>query len=104
MPRIKLPDNEWIEVRRTGDDVYELTANSIVRPLQGRTGLAFRSWDNEVTNVDNGWSDVALFLMSDHLRWNEVDLTPERFQASSFNRLVEALGHVTFGCYDPGDV
>jgi hypothetical protein len=42
--------------------------------------------------------------MSSHLRWKDVDMTPDRYAAPNVERLKEALTHVATCARRPGDV
>ncbi|OGY24314.1 MAG: hypothetical protein A2172_00405 [Candidatus Woykebacteria bacterium RBG_13_40_15] len=71
--------------------------------------FAFSKWDDDVEDLDakagDFRSDISqLSGMSNHLRMGEVDLTPREYHAPSIDLLKEALTHVEFGTFDPGDI
>ncbi|MBI3633427.1 MAG: hypothetical protein HY226_03995 [Candidatus Vogelbacteria bacterium] len=108
--RIMLAENagEWIEVEKVRKGVYRMVADSMTVEGDGNyhnTNLGIREWDEEVVDLDNGRSDGSqCFGISEHLRWNDVDFTTEEFRAPSIKRLLEALSHVTFTAWCPGDI
>jgi hypothetical protein len=101
-------EGNWIDVEEREPGVFtvvddNLTSGSdwIVDPCN----LGFSQWDDEVEDLDAGDSDESqCFGMSDHLRWNDVDLTPYEYRASSLERLSEALHHVAVCAWCPGDI
>ena len=101
-------ESAWITVKKVSPGVYQIVDNSMTTGDSGLTdccALGFCYWDDEVQDIDAGNSDESqCFEMSDHLRWNDVDITPEGFKAPSINRLREALKHVGFCAWCPGDI
>ena len=99
--------HNWVEVQKVSSGIYKvadyrLTGN--VDPY-GNNALGFREWDHEVEDLDAGNSDgSSCFDISNHLRWNDVDLTPGEFRATSLRRLKEALTHVTFCVWDQDEI
>src|SRR5438132_423731 len=88
----------WIVVERVARGHYRTVAHSLTETSDcgcSATWLAFCQWDHEVENLD-AFSDAVCFNASEHLRWNEVDLTPEEFCVTSIRRLRKALQHIVF--------
>ena len=101
--RIDLDEKNWIEVEENEPGIYTVVDNNMTDTDQ--TALGFAWWDDQVEDLDNGSSDESqCFGMSDHLRWHDVDLTPDEFRASSLERLKEALAHVEVCAWCPGDI
>lgn len=70
-----------------------------------KTALAFYKWDEQVVDLDDGFSDEgSCFGMSNHVLWNDVNLTPTIYRAPSIERLKEAFTHVTFCAWCSGDI
>jgi hypothetical protein len=98
----------WIEVEKrhgsfiiTDENMTDKKGNWVV----DNTSLGFSGWDDEVKDLDNGYSDESqCFGMSTKLQWNEVVLTLESFSAPSIERLCEALEHVGICAWCPGDI
>lgn len=110
--RINLPFREWIEVEKKRPGVFTVVDDSMTddsmtmeSDTAERANLGFSSWDEEVEDLDNGWSDESqCFGISSHLRWREVDLTPKEFRTPSIKRLKEALSHVTLVTWCPREI
>jgi len=100
------PEGAWIEVQEASAGVFIVTDDNMTD--DDNTCLGFVAWDGEVEDLDCGSSDESqCFGMSDHLRWNDVDLRlmhVKEFRAPSISRLVEALSHVTLTAWDPYDI
>lgn len=95
---------QWIVLEEVEPHVFKVVANNLTDKYMPLL-LGFTGWDNEVVDLDAGDSDESqCFGMSDHLRWNDVDLTPREFNAPSIKRLKQALEHVEFGTWDPWDI
>ena len=106
--RITLSQENWVEVEEREPGVFTIVDDNMTDKdedwVSSCTCLGFYRWDNEVIDLD-GSSDLAgCFGMSDHLRWKDVDLTPEEFRAPSLERLVEALGRVIMCAWCAGDI
>jgi hypothetical protein len=70
-----------------------------------KTDIGFGGWDESVEDLDNGNSNIAqCFGMSQHLKWEDVELTPNEIKAPSLERLNEALKHIDITSYCPGDI
>lgn len=97
-------ERKFIEVQETDDDLTKKDGYD----LYDATALAFSGWDLEVDDIDASQSDESqCFGMSSHLMWKEVDLRlrgDREFRAPSIGRLKEALTHVTFTAFCPGDI
>lgn len=97
-------EGNWIEVEEFAPGVFTIVNDSFTDENDARA-RGFTSWDNEMQDLDNGWSDEAqCFGMSNHLVWNDVDLTPDEFRAPSIERLTEALHHVAICAWCPDDI
>jgi hypothetical protein len=95
-------EGHWIEVVEYTPQVFTVVDENFTE--EGEC-FGFSAWDEEVTDLDDGYSDTAsCFGMSDSLLWNKVYLTPKEFKASSIEHLIEALHHVSIGTYDPTDM
>lgn len=106
--RIYLSNDEWLEVEEYATGHYMVVGENITQktetPERG-LALGFTKWDNEVEDLDNGRSGgSSCFGISDHLKWNDVELTITEFKAASFGRLLEALEHVTIEPWCPDDI
>ena len=101
-------EGNWIKVERISPGHYKIVDDNLTSGsywISDSCALGFCSWDNEVTDLDAGNSDESqCFGMSDHLVWNDVELTPEELRAPSIKRLRKALDHVTFCAWCPGDI
>jgi hypothetical protein len=100
---------DWIEVEEREPGTFVVVDDSLTvkdgDSMMAQTDLGFTEWNDEVEDLDAGWSDEAsCFGMSNHLRWNDVDLTPDEFSAPSIERLIEALEHVVLCAWCPGDI
>lgn len=99
----------WIIVERKGG-VFRLVDDNLTSKdgdwISDCTDLGFSSWSEEVEDLDNGRSDESqCFEMSNKLQWNEVTLSPDGpFNAVNIKRLCEALEHVIFCAWCPGDI
>jgi len=87
---------------------FEVVDYTISKENSGLFGdfheYAFGDWDSSVVNMDTETDQFLVLGRSQHLRWNDVDLTPMMFRAPSFKRLKEALQHVQFSTYNSNDV
>lgn len=98
---VKQKDN-WIEVSQENYG-FTVTGDNITTP--SNEALGFVGWSDEVEDMDNGESDESqCFGMSNSLKWNEVIMTPGRFEVASIERLCEALEHVRISSWCPGDI
>ena len=102
-------NSNWIEVEEREPGVFAVVDDNMTVKdgdwLSADTNLGFSEWDEEVEDLDGGYSDEGqCFGMSDHLRWQDVDLTPEEFHAPSIERVKEALNHVAVCAWCPGDI
>ena len=101
-------NGNWIKVEKISPGVFQIIEDNLTSGSDWITdscALGFCSWDDEVTDLDAGNSDESqCFCMSDHLRWNDVELTPRELRAPSIKRLKEALHHVAFCAWCPGDI
>jgi hypothetical protein len=105
-----IPDgvaHDWIKVRRRHNR-WTVVDDSMTDKkgdwIRDNTALGFPVWDDEVKDLDNFSDAASCFGMSEKLQWEDVTLTPDYFQASSIERLCEALDHVCFCAWCPGDV
>jgi hypothetical protein len=99
----------WIEVEEKETGVFEVVDNNMTvkdgDPLKKDTALGFSQWDEGVEDLDNGQSDERRWLgISSHLRWQDVNLTPDRYTAPNIERLKEALTHVVICAWCLGDI
>jgi len=95
-------EGNWIEVEEKEPGVFAVMDDNMT--VKG-TARGFSQWDGEVEDLDAGDSDESqCFGMSSHLKWQDVDLTPEEFCAPSIERLKEALDHVAICAWDPEDI
>jgi hypothetical protein len=89
----------WIEVERTEEPsvVYASphpTYTIVNDNLRGPdTALGLYQWGDS-SEVENRNSDV--FGSSEHLDWQDIQITPRWIRAPSIKRLREAVKHVTF--------
>ena len=100
-------EGDWIDVEEREAGVFTVVRDSMTMRDLGPDWLSlrFRFWDDEVEDLDAGNSSGSeCFGSSNHLRWNDVDLTPEEFHAPSIERLAEALTHVAVDAWNPEDV
>jgi DNA repair ATPase RecN len=106
---VELNGGGSITVEETEPGIFTIVDDSITvkdgDPMADETNICFRSWDDSVQDLDNGDSDISqCFGMSDHLQWEDVELTESEIRAPSLNRLKEALQHVEIISYCPGDI
>ena len=102
-------ERDWIEVEEKKHGVFSVVDNNMTvkdgNSATENTNLGFSHWDSEVEDLDAGDSDESqCFGMSDHLKWQDVDLTPQEFRAPSIERLKEALNHVAICAWCPGNI
>lgn len=102
-------DAFWIVVEQVACGRYVVVEDNLTVKSDDRLWddleLGFIGWDDEVEDLDAGDSEESqCFGMSNRLRWNDVDLTPEEFRAPSIERLREALVHVTLCAWCPDDI
>ncbi len=104
------PEGDWIKVEEVSPGIFKIVDNNMTEEEEGNVlcglwALGLCSWDEEVVDLDAGNSDESqCFGMSDHLRWNDVEITPGELRAPSIDRLKEALGHVAFCAWCPYDI
>jgi hypothetical protein len=102
----------WIEVTQVSKTTFHVTDDNMTEegdPIYTTSDFAFRSWDSEVEQLDvDSYSEVVqVFRFSEELRWKDVYMkidVPFIMEAPSLDRLKEALSHVVFGSYCPGDI
>jgi hypothetical protein len=99
-------EGNWIEVEEKKPGIFTVMDDNITvkdgdRVTEDVT-LGFSEWDDEVEDLD-GDEDSQMCNISEHLKWQDVDLTPEEYHAPSIERLKEALSHVTICAFCPGD-
>jgi len=83
----------WIEVAGTDDGEFQIVNSDL---LEEKARLGFISWDDDVTDLDDGGSPQSAKLrISSHLKWGAVELTPKAIRASALEEVEEALKHVT---------
>jgi hypothetical protein len=101
-------DDNWIVVTEVTPGVFEIVDDSMTwgdNYVSDDCALGFCGWDEEVLDLDGGYSDESsCFGMSAYLLWNDVELTPTELRAPSIDRLREALRHVAFCAWCPGDI
>jgi len=97
-------EGNWIEVEERQPGFFELVRNNMTDPENPDLDI-FR-WDAEVEDLDKR-SDAAYRGMSEHLRWEDVDMSLNQtddlsssFRSPSVARLREALTHVVFCTWD----
>lgn len=102
------PEGEWIKVEEISSGVFKIVDNSMTdecNVLSGAWALGLCFWDEEVEDLDAGNSDGSqCFGMSDHLRWKDVEISPDELCAPSLDLLKEALSHVAFCSWCPYDI
>lgn len=104
----------WIRIALSDPPtrVYPIVGHSFYREYC--PDLGYRGWDEEVENLD-AWDDEAeewgwhsdafdCFGISEHVRWEDVHFYPDRIEAPSLWRIVEALAHVKFVGWDRSDI
>ncbi|MFA6536567.1 MAG: hypothetical protein WCT25_04035 [Candidatus Paceibacterota bacterium] len=93
----------WVKVEEQEPGSFVVVADNLTTD-EDAGSLGFSSWDHEVKDLDAGTSAGSeYFNMSDHLQWNDVDMTPEKFKAPTVERLKQALEHVHFCAWDQRD-
>lgn len=102
-------EEHWIEIEETAPGEFEVVGNNMTEESKstwtGNTALGFVGWDTDVEDNDAGSSDESqCFHMSDSLQWKDVHLSPKHFTAPSIDRLKEALQHVVYTAWCPGDI
>jgi len=99
---------EWIVVREEDSGHFVIIDDSMTEEgdwLSDCIDLGLCDWNSEVQDIDAGDSDESqCFGMSTHLVWKDVTITPSSIEASSLERLSEALTHITFCSWCPGDI
>lgn len=101
-------EGNWIDVEEWKPNVFTVVDNNMTVKngnwVVDQTSLGFTQWDEEVEDFDHYSDESQCFGMSNHLRWQDVELTPYKFRAPSAERLKEALTHVTMCAWCPGDM
>lgn len=101
---IELRGGGSITVEETESGVFKIISCDITRGEDER-GIGFRNWDKDVEDLDNGHSDIAdCFGMSDHLQWEDVELTPDEIRAPSLDQIKKALRHIDIEAYCPDNI
>jgi len=95
---------KWIEVERLKPGTYGIVSNNLTNGLVPKLG--FTKWDRQVKCLDPRSDDMVMCKTSCHLHWQNVvmNLDSNEFRVNSLARLREALQHVTFVAWDPGDI
>ncbi len=106
---IELKSGGSITVEETEPGVFKIVGDSITKkfgdPIIDVTHIGFGEWDESILDLDNNYSDISqCFGMSEHLQWEDVELTVDEIKAPSLNRLKEALQHIEIAPYCPGDI
>ena len=106
---VELKGGGSITVEETEPGAFKIVDDSITKkdgdPMADATDIGFGKWDDSVKDLDNGDSDISkCFGMSEHLQWEDVELTASEIKAPSLNRLEEALQHIEITSYCPGDI
>lgn len=102
---IDLANGQWIKVIEQKPMTFTIVGDSMTDPNGYKTDLGLSSWDEEVVDEDGGWSDEAsCFGMSVHLRWNDVNIYPDHIEGGTLEEVKEAVKHVKFIAWDPGDI
>lgn len=99
----------WIVVEEIEDGIFKIVGNNFTNDINPNVGMVV--WDIEVSNRDRS-SPAMVAHISHYLLWMDVHLRmlEEKegydlvFDAPSIERLIEALGHVTFGAWNPRDI
>ncbi|MDO8600421.1 MAG: hypothetical protein Q7R73_02245 [bacterium] len=108
--KIQLRGGKQIVVERKKKNVFVVVDDNFTAKNGNRLGdkilRCFEKWDSEVEDLDRGFSDTASCFKgsSEHLKWQDVDLTPNKFVTSTLKKLKEAFSHVTLAAYCPGDL
>lgn len=103
-------EGNWIEVEAEKPGVFVVVNDNMTvgdgNWVTENTALGFSWWDDEVENLDAGFSEVSQCFpgMSCYLKWQNVYLTTSDFRAPSVERLKEALNHVAICAWCPGDI
>jgi len=105
----KNQENNWIEVKKASNDVYDIIDNNMTVKngdwITDAVALGYMDWDNEVEDLDNGSSDGSqCFGISSQLKWKDVIFSDYVIRAPSIKRIKEALEHISIGAWCPGDV
>ncbi len=95
-------EDNWIEVEKVKRGHYKVTADSMTNKMQPELG--FSDWDSDVGHLDPDSDDWTCCEIASHLKWDDVDLTPEIILAPSLTKLKQALSRVRFTAWDPGDL
>ena len=100
-------EGNWIEVEEKEPSVFAVVDDNMTvkggNRVSDETYLGFTHWDDEVEDLD-GDGNAQCIGISSHLKWKDVDLTPEEFRAPSVERLKEALNHVAICAWCHGDI
>jgi hypothetical protein len=113
MTGVPTPESEepqWIEIVRKKKGVYEIVndnfTSEIGKPPEERnfingTGIGLEPADEEVEVFDTDFWGVE-----SHLKWHDVEFNlgdDNRIYAPSINRIREAIKHIDFVAFCPGD-
>lgn len=99
-----------IEVKCTAPGVYTIIDNSLVdqhgSPMVDDTHLGFCEWDDCVENLDTDSISFEWCNISVRVKWMDVVICLETDEcyAPSLGRLMQALCHITFCAFCPGDM
>jgi hypothetical protein len=99
----------WIKVRRKGKGSWHLIEENLTDKkgnwIADATDLGFSRWDKTlVQSLDRNSDESQCFGMSNRLQCNGISITTQTFGASSIEELAEALSHVEFCAWCPGDI
>lgn len=100
-------EESWIEVKEVSPNLFKVVNDNMTEGddwVHDSCALCFCDWDDEVANLDHVSDAADCYGMSERLIWRGAILTPWEFYASSVDLLREALEHVVFCAWCPGDV
>lgn len=108
---IRGPRAPWLLFEEWPRGVFRVVKDNLTSGSDSSDPIALGicKWDSEVEDLDGPRdlysSDVSqCFEMSRELQWKDVHITPYECCASSVLRLAQALSHVAFCAWCPGDI
>lgn len=105
----EIQKEQWIKIEKKGGGRWEVVDDNMTVKkgnwVVDNTALGFTAWDDQVTDLDKGYSDESqCFNMSGKLQYGNVVMTPESFTGGSIEDIAEALSHVEICSWCPGDI
>jgi DNA ligase (NAD+) len=99
-------DESWVELVED-DGKFLVVSNGLTEmgdPLQEKTRLGFRSWEN-FRDLDDGASPQSQKLkISSHLKVDDIEIRESVMIAPSIEDLQKALSKITFTAWSEGDL